>query len=162
MITITEAPLNPEEVMQKVLHDTNGGVVTFLGTTRLYTDDRRVLYLEYEAYQPMAEKMIREIAQEVRERWGIEHMAVAHRVGRLEIGEISLVVAMASPHRKEAFEACHYAVDRIKEIAPIWKKEVFEDGEVWVGCGEHHDTPVAADTSLADVVRAGLGRHPHP
>jgi len=153
LIEITESPINPESITSQVTRDTNGGVVTFLGTTRLYTEGRVVLHLEYEVYQPMAEKKIREIAGEVKERWGIEDMAVAHRVGRLEIGEISLVVAVASPHRIEAFEACHYAVDRIKEIAPIWKKEVFEDGEVWVGCGEHREISATPDPISAELSR---------
>ena len=136
MIYITQEPLNPEDVTDLVRRNSNGAVVTFLGTTRDASHGRRVLYLEYEAYQPMAEKTLQQIAQEIRERWEIEEMAIAHRVGRLEIGEISLVVALASPHRKEAFEASQYALDRIKAIVPIWKKEVFEGGEAWIGSEE--------------------------
>ena len=98
---------------------------------------KSVLYLEYEAYEPMALKKLSEIADEVTEKWGIEDVAIVHRIGRLEIEDVSLVVAIASPHRKEAFQACGYVVDRIKEDVPIWKKEVFEDGEVWVGCQSH-------------------------
>jgi len=122
MIYITSEPLNPQEVTNMVCKSTNGAVITFLGTTRDFSEGREVLYLEYEAYQPMAENMLGQIVEEVRERWGIEDVAIAHRVGRLEIGEISLVVAMGSPHRKEAFEASQYAMDRIKTIVPIWKK----------------------------------------
>ncbi len=133
MIEITDRPLAPEEITQKVRRDTNGGVVTFLGTTRLYNEGRKVEYLEYEAYRPMADKKLEEISEEIKKKWGLEDVAISHRLGRLKIGEISLVVAIASPHRKKAFEACQYAVDRIKEIAPIWKKEVFEGGEVWIG-----------------------------
>ena len=133
MIYITSEPLNPHQVTDLVRKSSNGAVVTFLGTTRDFSEGRDVLYLEYEAYQPMAENMLRQIAQEVRDKWGIEDMAIAHRVGKLKIGEISLVVALASPHRKDAFEASAYALDRIKAIAPIWKKEVFQGGEVWVG-----------------------------
>ena len=106
----------------------NGAVVTFLGTTRSSTDDRKVLHLEYEAYEPMARKKLAEIADKMRERWEVD-VAIAHRLGRLEIGETSLVVAVASPHRSEAFAACQYSVDRIKQTVPIWKKEFFEGGE---------------------------------
>ena len=117
MILITEEPLDPEATTALVRESANGAVVTFLGTTRDRTGDRRVLYLEYEAYRPMADKKLAEIA---------------HRLGRLEIGEVSLVVAIASPHRKDAFAACQYVVDRTKQTVPIWKKEFFEGGEVWV------------------------------
>ena len=143
MIHITSEPLNPQEVTDLVRKSSNGAVVTFLGTTRDFSEGRGVLHLEYEAYQPMAENMLRQIAQEVRDKWGIEDMAIAHRVGKLEIGEISLVVALASPHRKDAFEASQYAMDRIKTIVPIWKKEVFQGGEVWVGSHEEGATTPA-------------------
>ena len=140
MILITREPLDPEAITATVRRDTDGGVVTFLGTTRNETEGRRVLYLEYEAYEEMAEKMLSRIVQEIAERWGITDVSIAHRFGRLEIGEVSLVVAVASPHRAEAFQACQYVVDRIKQNVPIWKKEVFADGEVWVGM-EGHEQP---------------------
>jgi molybdopterin synthase catalytic subunit len=143
MIYITSEPLNPQEVTDMVCKRTNGAVITFLGTTRDFSEGRDVLYLEYEAYQPMAENMLGQIVEEIRERWGIEDMAIAHRVGRLEIGEISLVVAMGSPHRKEAFEASQYAMDRIKTIVPIWKKEVFQGGEAWIGDQDEEATAPA-------------------
>ena len=143
MIYITSKPLNPQEVTDLVRRDSNGAVVTFLGTTRDFSEGRDVLNLEYEAYQPMAENMLREIAQEVLDRWGIEDMAIAHRVGKLEVGEISLVVALASPHRKDAFEASVYAMDRVKAVVPIWKKEVFQGGEGWVGRHEEGATTPA-------------------
>ena len=133
MIHITHEPLDPESITAKVSGDSNGAVLTFLGTTRNVTRDRKVLYLEYEAYRPMADKMLAEIAAEMKRKWPVEDVAIAHRLGRLEIGETSLVVAVAAGHRKEAFAACQYSVDRIKQIVPIWKKEFFEDGEVWVG-----------------------------
>ena len=141
MIEITHDPLNPEAVTRKVTGPGNGAVVTFLGTTRDSTSGRGVLRLEYEGYEPMAAEKLVEISAEIRERWGIENVAVAHRLGRLEIGEVSLVVAVASPHRGEAFAACQYAVDRIKQTVPIWKKEFFEDGEVWVGSQDDCWTP---------------------
>ena len=144
MILVTHETLSPESITATVSANTNGGVVTFLGTTRNETDGRRVLYLEYEAYQDMAEKTLARVAREVNDRWGITDLAIAHRLGRLEIGDVSLVVAAASPHRAEAFAACQYVVDRIKQDVPIWKKEVFADGEVWVGMeGHHHVPPVA-------------------
>ena len=126
MIEITTDLLMPDAVTERVRADTNGAVVTFLGTTRLYTGGKRVLYLEYEAYRPMADRKLEEIVRDIRNHWNIWNVAIVHRLGRLEIGEISLVVAIAAPHRKEAFEACQYAVDRVKESVPIWKKEFFE------------------------------------
>ena len=136
MIKITSEPLNPEEITAQVRRDSNGAVITFLGTTRDFSEGRNVEYLEYEAYQPMAENMLQQIADELREKWDIADFAVAHRVGRVDIGEISLVVALSSPHRQQAFEAGQYVVDRIKQLVPIWKKEAFEGGEVWVGSEE--------------------------
>ena len=135
-IEITHAPLCPDAVAARVRRDSNGAVVTFLGATRDSTADRRVLRLEYEAYRPMADNQLALIAAEIADRWGIQDVAIAHRLGRLEIGDISLIVAIASPHRAPAFEACAYAIDRIKQIVPIWKKEFFEGGEVWVGSQE--------------------------
>ncbi len=136
MIEITHAVLDPAAVAAKVSRDTNGAVVTFLGSTRDSTGGRKVLYLEYEAYRPMADKQLAVVAEEMRERFDVEDVAIFHRLGRLEIGDISLVVAVASPHRENAFEACKYSIDRIKQIVPIWKKEFFEGGEVWVGSQE--------------------------
>ena len=134
---ITPDPLVPETVTAQVRATANGGVVTFLGTAREQTLGNRVLHLEYEVYEEMAVKRFRDIFRELADRWGVTDAAIAHRYGRLEIGEISMVVAVATPHRKEAFAACWHAVDRIKEMAPIWKKEFFQDGAVWVGCGAH-------------------------
>jgi len=133
MVRVTSDPLTPEETTALVRRDTSGAVVTFLGTARLYSQGKRVLYLEYEAYPEMAAKKLEEIRQEVKEDWGLEEAAIHHRVGRVEIGEVSLVVAVASAHRKEAFAACQQVVDRIKAVVPIWKKEVFEDGQAWAG-----------------------------
>ena len=137
MIEITDKAIDPQPVTASVRRDSNGAVVTFLGTTRRTSMGKTVLYLEYEGYTPMALKKLREIADEVARKWPIQDVSIVHRIGRLEIEDISLVVAIASPHRKEAFAACGYVVDRIKETVPIWKKEVFEDGQVWVGCQSH-------------------------
>lgn len=104
----------------------------FIGTVRDSTQDRRVLRLEFEAYESMAIAEMRKIAEEVQRRWKAQEVAIHHRVGVLNPGEIAVVIAVATPHRKAAFEACQYAIDTLKETVPIWKKEVYEDGEVWV------------------------------
>jgi len=132
-ILITEEPLDAASVTALVKSNTNGGVVTFEGTTRDETGGRTVVRLEYEAYPEMAEKTFQQIFDEVLEQWSVTDVAVAHRIGRLELGEASLIVAVAAPHRAEAFTIAMYVVDRIKQIVPIWKKEFFEDGSVWVG-----------------------------
>ena len=147
LIEVTREPLDPEAITARVRKPSNGAVLTFLGTTRAQTGDRRVLYLEYEAYEPMALDKMCEIEAEIRDRWDVEDVAIAHRLGRLEIEDISLVVAVASPHRKDAFEACHYSVDRLKEIVPIWKKEHFEGGEVWIESQESLGARISAKKS---------------
>ncbi len=146
MIEITHQAIKPEEVTAKVRKDTNGAVVTFLGTTRLFAEGKKVVRLDYEAYEEMALKEMEKIRQEIQTEWDLEDVAIVHRIGRVDIGEISLVVAVASPHRKEAFQACHEAVDRLKERVPIWKKEFFEDGYHWVSC-ESHDHSLVKGTS---------------
>ena len=145
MIEITHQTLDPERITSRVRKETNGAVVTFLGTTRNNFEGKPVLTLEYEAFEEMALKKMEEIRQELQAQFCIEDIAICHRIGSVYIGEISLVVAVASPHRKEAFLACHQAVDRVKEIVPIWKKEVFEDGSRWVAC-EDHEFPAAEAT----------------
>ena len=152
MIEITHRRLDPEQVTQQVKQDTNGAVVTFLGATRDNFEGKRVLKLEYEAFEEMALKKLEEIRQEIMAEFGIEDIAIAHRIGPVDIGEISLVVAVASPHRKEAFFACHKLVDRLKETVPIWKKEVYEDGSRWVACEDHEFSP-------ADQHSAGTHTH---
>ena len=149
MITITNEALCPEAITESVKDDGNGAVVTFLGSTRDSTAERKVLYLEYEAYRPMADNQLARVADEIQEKWGIASVSIAHRLGRLEIGDISLVVAIASPHRREAFEASAYAIDRIKQIVPIWKKEFFEGGEVWVGSQEDDCAKQASAVSVS-------------
>jgi molybdopterin synthase catalytic subunit len=133
MFEITAEPLRQEPLVEAVSAPGVGGIVTFTGNVRLHSRGKRVSYLEYEAYPEMATKYLRQIAGEINERWGIEQVAIAHRVGHLEVGETSVIIAIGAAHRREAFEACHYAIDRLKEIVPIWKKEVWEDGEVWIG-----------------------------
>ena len=128
MIELTNGALDPEKVAAKVRRDTNGAVVTFLGTTRDNFEGKRVLTLEYEAFEEMAVKKMEEVRKELMAEFGLEQIAISHRIGTVGIGEISLIIAVGSPHRKEAFYACHKAVDRIKEIVPIWKKEIYQDG----------------------------------
>lgn len=133
MFKITSDEIGLEDVIRAVEAGDAGAIVHFLGVVRNNTEGREVSYLEYEAYPPMAEKKMAEIAQEIHEKWGLDRVAMIHRVGRLEIGEVSVAVAVASPHRKEAFEACHYAMNRLKQVVPIWKREVWADGEEeWV------------------------------
>ena len=151
MIEVTHEPLNPEVVTGRVLKDTNGAVVTFLGTTRDNFEGKRVITLEYEAFEEMAVKKLEEIRQQLMTEFRIEDIAISHRIGRVDIGQVSLVVAVASPHRKEAFFACHEAVDRLKAIVPIWKKEVYEDGSRWVACEDHEfHTPEPATPDTAE------------
>jgi molybdopterin synthase catalytic subunit len=110
----------------------HGAVVTFLGTVRADNQGRRVLWLEYEAFEPLALKAFGTIRNEARERWPSARVAFHHRVGRLELGETSVGIAASSPHRAEAFAACRYVIERIKQIAPVWKREFFEGGDVWI------------------------------
>ena len=142
MIEISHQPLEAERITSLVRKDTNGAVVTFLGTTRDNFQGKTVLTLEYEAFEEMAIKKMEEIRRGLLTDFNIEDMAISHRIGTVPIGQISLVVAVASPHRKEAFLACHEAVDRLKETVPIWKKEVFEEGSRWVACEDHEFQPV--------------------
>jgi len=133
MIVITEQPLEPNILTDAVRGDTDGAVITFEGVTRNHNDGRGVEYLEYEAYRPMADEKLQELIDEIKDRWEIDKVAVAHRIGRVDIGELSLVIAVSAAHRRPAFEATLHFVDRLKEVVPIWKKEYFEGGEVWIG-----------------------------
>jgi molybdopterin synthase catalytic subunit len=132
MFEVTPDPLDPAPLVAAVRDDEAGAVALFYGVVRNENIGRRVLYLEYDAYPAMAVKKMREVADEVRAKFPITGIGILHRTGRLEIGETSLLVAVSSGHRKEAFEACHFAVDRIKQVVPVWKKEVFEGGEEWI------------------------------
>ena len=145
MILITYDELDVGKVAAQVGDPGSGAIVTFIGTTRDNTAGRTVLFLDYEAYRPMADQQLQRVADEMLERWDLNDVAIHHRLGRVEIGQTSLVVAASSAHRKEAFEACQFSIDRIKQIVPIWKKEFFEGGEVWVGSQENFD-PIAVDS----------------
>ncbi|ADO71083.1 molybdenum cofactor biosynthesis protein [Stigmatella aurantiaca] len=135
LFAVVDRALRLEEVVAAVSGEAYGGLVTFSGSVRNQTRGRRVLRLEYEAYPPMAEKRLAAIGAEAAERFGGTRLAIMHRVGTLEPGELAVVIAAAAPHRKEAFLACEHAIERLKQDVPIWKKEFFEDGEVWVGLG---------------------------
>ncbi len=131
---VVDTPLSPDAIAAEVDDPGAGGIVIFSGVVRNETGGRPVKFLEYEAHAPMAEAKLREIGETVRGRWpGIRRVAMLHRVGRLEIGESSVLIAVSAAHRGEAFAACQYAIDTLKRTVPVWKKEHFEDGEVWVG-----------------------------
>lgn len=129
---IVREPIRSVELAQQLKAPQDGAQVMFEGIVRNHSRGRRTLYLEYEAYEPMAIRKMEEIRREVREKWQVDRVAIVHRVGRLEIGETSVAIVVTSAHRRAAFEACQYAIDRLKQIVPIWKKEYFEDGAVWV------------------------------
>lgn len=131
-IQLSDKPLTPQTCFDSVVSDAAGGIVTFVGTVRNQTKDKTVLRLEFEAYAPMAVKEMQKIAEEAAQKWPVLKIAIYHRVGILEVGEIPVVIAVSCAHRRAAFEACQFAIDTLKETVPIWKKEFFEDGEVWV------------------------------
>ena len=146
MFKIVDHPLDATELANLVRSDADGAVCTFLGVARKYSRGRVVVHLEYEAYPEMAEKKMAEIGDELRVRFGAERVAILHRIGVLEIGEASVGIAVATPHRREAFAACQYAIDRLKEVVPIWKKEVWSDGQQWIGWEGQAPAGLAAPT----------------
>ncbi|ENH95934.1 molybdopterin biosynthesis MoaE protein [Gracilibacillus halophilus YIM-C55.5] len=133
LFQIVESPIETETVINKVKGREMGAITTFIGTVREYTNGKRTIYLAYQAYTSMAEKMLAQIGGEIQEKWPGTHVAITHRVGALEISDIAVVIAVSSPHRKAAYQANEYAIERIKQIVPIWKKEHWDDGEAWLG-----------------------------
>jgi molybdopterin synthase catalytic subunit len=129
---VTSAPLDADALIALVGAVGDGAVVTFAGLVRDHNQGRRVQFLEYEAYEPLAVRALQRIIDEARELWPSARVAAHHRIGRLEIGEASIVIAAASPHRADAFAACRYTIERVKQIVPIWKHEHFEGGDVWL------------------------------
>ena len=129
---ITESVLDVAAMARLVEGPGHGAVATFLGLVRDHNQGRRVTHLVYEAYEPLAVKALDRIVREATERWPSVALAVHHRTGRLAIGEASVAIAAASPHRADAFSACRYAIERIKQIVPIWKHEYFEGGDTWI------------------------------
>jgi len=137
MIRLTRDPIDYAELTESVRRPNCGAVALFLGTVRDLTGDQVTVALDYEAYSEMAEKMLAQVEAETRQRWPVGDVALVHRLGHLEVGVVSVAVAVSCPHRNQAFEACRYAIDRLKEIVPIWKKENRADGRTeWVHPGE--------------------------
>ena len=132
---LSDEPLDPAAAVAEAQSDEAGAVATFIGTTRVHSRGRTVHYLEYEAYGGMAEKVMAELADELKQRYELCEVAIHHRTGRVDIGGISVVIAVSAPHRQDALAACKDAIDRLKEIVPLWKKEVYEGGEEWIGRG---------------------------
>ncbi len=135
LFAIGPAPLALEPLVSAVASESDGvdgAVVTFLGLVRNHNQGRRVQYLEYEAFEPLAMKAFARIEDEVRRRWPGMRMALHHRTGRLEIGDASVAIVTASPHRADAFAACRYVIERVKQIVPVWKREYFDGGDVWI------------------------------
>lgn len=149
MYQIVSGPIDVAAVTAAVARPSAGATVTFVGTTRDHNDGRRVSRLEYEAYPEMALAEMRRIGETAQQRWPIEKVAIVHRIGVVPLGEASVVIAVSAGHRRDAFEACHFAIDRLKEVVPIWKKEYFEGGEIWVG-------------SQTGKAFAGTGEKPQP
>lgn len=130
---ITTEPLSVEEVCAKVNEDDHGATIAFVGTTRKTTFGKRTVLLEYEAYEPMALKTLQQISAEIGSRWPGAKCAISHRIGAVSVGEASVVIAVSTPHRADCYEASRYAIERLKQITPIWKKEIWEDGSEWKG-----------------------------
>jgi molybdopterin synthase catalytic subunit len=132
LFEITTDSISADDVIARLADPAVGAIATFVGVVRGETDGRETLHLEYEAYPDMAEATLRQIGDEIRQHWpSIREVAIVHRIGRLEIGEIATVIAVSAAHRPDVFDALHYAIDRLKEIVPLWKKEVWADGETW-------------------------------
>ncbi len=132
MIELSNQVLDLEKAIDAVQDDQGGAINVFVGTVRNKTKSKKVLRLEFEAYEPMAVKEMQKILDQANQKWPILRAVLMHRVGVLAIGEVPVIIAVATPHRKASFEACAYIIDTLKETVPIWKKEIFEDGDVWV------------------------------
>ncbi|HIW34872.1 MAG TPA: molybdenum cofactor biosynthesis protein MoaE [Candidatus Paenibacillus intestinavium] len=130
---ITNEPINVEEVMSKIITPAYGATLLFVGTTREFTGEMKTISLDYEAYEPMAIATMQQIGHEIAERWNGADCAITHRIGLVDLAEISVVIAVATAHRDHCYEASRYAIERLKQIVPIWKKEIWEDGSEWVG-----------------------------
>ena len=132
---LTEEPLDVRAVMREVEADGVGAIASFVGTVRARSRDRDVLYLEYEAYEGMAEQVMADLAQTLKDKYDLCEVAIAHRVGRVEVADPSVAIVVSAPHRQDALAACAEAIDTLKNTVPIWKKEVYEGGEEWIGRG---------------------------
>jgi molybdopterin synthase catalytic subunit len=132
---LSDEPLTLDRVVEEVRSDEAGAIATFTGTTRVHSRGRTVTHLDYEAYEGMAERVMEEIAAALQDRYELTGIAIHHRVGRVSIGDTSVVIAVSAPHRQDALAACKDAIDELKERVPLWKKEVYEGGEEWIGRG---------------------------
>lgn len=132
MITISDKPINVQSVIEAAQSEAAGAINVFIGTVRNQTSQKAVVGLDYEAFEAMAIKKMQEIADEAKGKFPVLKVAMAHRVGKLKLGEIAVVIAVSTQHRAESFAACKFIIDALKEVVPIWKKEIFEDGDVWV------------------------------
>lgn len=130
---ISQEPINIQSVIDKVVQREAGAITTFIGTVREFTHGKKTLFLIYEAYESMAVKKLEQIGNEIKNRWQGAEVAITHRVGKLDITDVAVVIAVSTPHRADAYEANRFAIERIKEIVPIWKKEHWDDGEKWIG-----------------------------
>ena len=135
MFRLTREPIEVPKVVRSLQKPDDGAVVIFEGVVRNYAREKAVRFLEYDAYESMALKKLEEIGSRARSEYAIRDIAIVHRLGHLNVGECSIVIAVASAHRGPAFEACRFAIDTIKAVVPIWKKEFYEDGEVWIEGG---------------------------
>jgi molybdopterin synthase catalytic subunit len=133
MFRITTEPLHLQELVDFVTDPEAGAIATFVGTTRNHNEGRKVIALDYDAYPEMAAKELTRLGEEARKRWQICRMAVVHRIGPVQITEPSVMIAVSAAHREAAFAACRFAIEEIKRTVPIWKKEVYEGGEIWIG-----------------------------
>jgi molybdopterin synthase catalytic subunit len=146
---ILTRPLDLNPLIAAVSADGSGAITTFLGLVRDHNQGRQVLHLVYEAYEPLAERALVRIVEEIGDRWPSVTLALHHRIGRLEIGEASVAIAAASPHRADGFAACRYAIERVKQIVPIWKHEYFEGGDVWIeGATADPDDSTAREAAM--------------
>jgi MoaE-MoaD fusion protein len=148
LFALVRSPIDKPAIARDVQADSDGAIVTFDGFVRNESHGRRTLYLEYQAYETMALAKMREIGHIVHEKFAVDRLAIVHRLGRLEIGETSVFIAVSAPHRAAAFDACRYAIDTLKRTVPIWKKEYFEDGAVWAD-GELPPAPPPASKTAS-------------
>lgn len=133
MFRVTRKMIDLQELVDFVTDPAAGAIVTFIGTTRDNNEGHRVIALDYEAYPEMAEKELARLGEEAKGRWNIQRMGIVHRIGPVKITEPSVIIAVSAAHRHDAFQACRFAIEEIKKSVPIWKKEIFEGGEVWIG-----------------------------
>jgi molybdopterin synthase catalytic subunit len=149
VVALVREPIDADNLVAAAKHGEDGAVVIFDGIVRNHSRGRATLYLDYEAYEEMAARQMRELAVQARERFGVRHVTIIHRLGRLEIGETSVLIIVASAHRAQAFDACRWLIDTLKQTVPIWKKETFVDGAVWAA-GEPFPESVALNSTEAE------------